>query len=227
MKDLLDIVDSCIEQTDARTLEEPFEEAEIKYALSKLGNEKTLGICGMSKEFVLAFWNDMKDIILSLIDSSCSAQYTDPCLKQGLIKLIPKQTFSKGLNHWRPISMMGIIYKILANTVAMRLSPLLRNFIHKAQSGFISGRSIFHNILSVQLDKEHAQRSSQDIVMLQVDYEAAFDTVEWDFTAGVLQNMGFGSRIVICIFMLGKDAWSRLLVNDRMSNKISIGQSIK
>ncbi|MCO5581369.1 hypothetical protein L7F22_035251 [Adiantum nelumboides] len=178
MKSLLDNVDSCIEQTDARRLEATFKEAEIKYALSKLGNEKTPGIFGISKEFVLAFWNDLKDIILSLINSSWSAQYMDPCLKQGLIKLIPKQTFPKGLNHCRPISPMGIIYKILAKAVAMRLSPLLRNFIHKAQSSFISGRSIFHNILLVQLGIEHAQRSSQDIVMLQVDYEKAFDRVQ-------------------------------------------------
>ncbi|MCO5562640.1 hypothetical protein L7F22_016268 [Adiantum nelumboides] len=109
----------------------------------------------------------------------------------------------------------------------MRLSPLLKKFIHKAQSGFISGISIFHKILSVQLDIEHAQRSSQDIVMLRVDYDKAFDTVQWDFIAGVLQKMGFGPRIVNCIFMLGKDAWSRLLVNGRMSNKIFIGQSIR
>ncbi|MCO5562991.1 hypothetical protein L7F22_016627 [Adiantum nelumboides] len=63
IRELLDIVDPCIEQTDARRLEAPFEEAEVKYALSKLGNEKTPGICGISKEFVVAFWDELKDII--------------------------------------------------------------------------------------------------------------------------------------------------------------------
>ncbi|MCO5559108.1 hypothetical protein L7F22_012700 [Adiantum nelumboides] len=88
MKKLLDTVGPCIERTDARRLEAPFEGTEVKYALSQLGNEKTPGI--ISKDFVMAFWNDLKDIILSLLNPSWSAQYMDPCLKQGLIKLIPK-----------------------------------------------------------------------------------------------------------------------------------------
>ncbi|MCO5556777.1 hypothetical protein L7F22_010330 [Adiantum nelumboides] len=227
IKDLLYTVDPCIEQTNARRLEAPFEEAEVHYALSKLGNEKTHGICGISKEFVMAFWNELKDIILFLLNSSWSTQYMDPCLKQGLIKLIPKQTFSKQLNHWRHISMMGIVYKLTVKAVALRLSPLLSKFIHKAQSRFISSKSFFHNILSVQLGIEHALRSSQDMVLLQVDYEKAFDTVQWDFIAMVLQKIGFGPRVVNCIFMLGKDAWSRLLVNVRMSNKVHVGQSMR
>ncbi|MCO5611301.1 hypothetical protein L7F22_065553 [Adiantum nelumboides] len=86
MKELLDNVDPCIEQIDARRLEAPFEETQVKYALSKLDNEKTPGICGISKEFVVAFWNDLKDIILSLLNSSWS-----PPLLNPLSRLVPHE----------------------------------------------------------------------------------------------------------------------------------------
>ncbi|KAI5061554.1 hypothetical protein GOP47_0024059 [Adiantum capillus-veneris] len=70
IEDMLQTVDACIEQADARRLELPFEIYEIRYALSKLGNEKTHGHCGISKEFVVAFWDELKDIIMCLINSS-------------------------------------------------------------------------------------------------------------------------------------------------------------
>ncbi|MCO5595144.1 hypothetical protein L7F22_049182 [Adiantum nelumboides] len=65
------------------------------------------------------------------------------------------------------------------------------------------------------------------MVLLQVDYEKAFHRVQWDFLAGILHKMGFGPKVVHCIFMLGKDAWSRLLVNGRMSNKVHVGQLVR
>ncbi|KAI5078935.1 hypothetical protein GOP47_0006606 [Adiantum capillus-veneris] len=55
IEDLIQTVDACTEQFDAKRLELLFDISEIRYALSKLGNGKTPGICGISKEFVVAF----------------------------------------------------------------------------------------------------------------------------------------------------------------------------
>ena len=75
--------------------------------------------------------------------------------------------------------MMGIIYKIMAKAIAIRISPILRQTIHSSQSGFIGGRSIYDNILTVQLGIEYARRSHQDTVILQLDFAKAFDSVDW------------------------------------------------
>ena len=57
--------------------------------------------------------------------------------------------------------MMGVIYKLLAKAIAIRIAPILRQTVHSSQSGFIGGRSIYDNILAVQLDIEYAKRYSQ------------------------------------------------------------------
>ena len=43
------------------------------------------------------------------------------------------------LRHWRPITLLNIIYKILAKTLAKRLQPYLSELIHDPQTGFIQG----------------------------------------------------------------------------------------
>lgn len=52
--------------------------------------------------------------------------------------------------------MMGILYKILAKAIALTIAPLLRKSLHTSQSGFIRDRSIFDNILVVQLGIEYS-----------------------------------------------------------------------
>ncbi|MCO5597039.1 hypothetical protein L7F22_051113 [Adiantum nelumboides] len=115
------------------------------------------------------------------------------------------------------LEMMGILYKILAKTIAIRITPELRK--HSAQTGFI-GRSILNNILTVQLGIEHAINSKQDMVMFQIDFEKAFDTVQWDFVSSIMTKMGFGARISGFINLLGLNAYSRIVINGRLSAKI-------
>ena len=45
------------------------------------------------------------------------------------------------------------------------------------QYGFIAGRDIMHNILNVQMAMDFAKESKQQIVMIQLDIEKAYDHV--------------------------------------------------
>ncbi|MCO5579926.1 hypothetical protein L7F22_033793 [Adiantum nelumboides] len=216
---LLDTVNPCIERITADRLEQPIQENEIWYALQKLPNEKCPGICGLSKEFMISFWHDLKKIVCPLFNAVWISQCMDPALKQRIIKLIPKSTFPKSLAEWRPITMMGILYKILAKTIAIRITPELRKCIHPAQTGFIAGRSILDNILTVQIGIEHALVTNQDMVMFQIDFLKAFDTVQWDFISSVLTKLGFGPRISGFIYLIGQNAYSRVIINGRLSEK--------
>ncbi|MCO5586928.1 hypothetical protein L7F22_040872 [Adiantum nelumboides] len=119
---------------------------------------------------------------------------------------------------------MGLLYKLLAKAIALRISPFLRKHVHAAQSGFIAGRSIFDNILTKMLRVEAAQNSDQKLVLLQLDFAKAFDIVLWDFVVKVMAKLGFGPRMASCMLLLGSGAASRILVNGRLSKEVPINR---
>ena len=57
---------------------------------------------------------------------------------KGLICLIPKEGDSKDLNFWRPITLLRIIYKIIAKVLQTRIQPMLRDVISPEQTVFFT-----------------------------------------------------------------------------------------
>ena len=66
-----------------------------------------------------------------------------------------------------------IFTKFLAN----RLQKYLPKLIHPAQYGFIAGRNILHNVLNVQMAMDYARNTHQELIMVQLDLEKAYDHV--------------------------------------------------
>ena len=64
---MLNYVQNCINSENAKGFQGNFHNAEVYYSLCRLQNDKTLGIDGIMKEFILAFWDGFFDMILDII----------------------------------------------------------------------------------------------------------------------------------------------------------------
>lgn len=112
---------------------------------------------------------------------------------QAHIKLIAK----KGKDptepsSYRPISLLNIDSKILSKIIANRLARIVPTLIHPAQAGFIQGHSASSNIRKVLTVLEHAKtNTSDDIAIISLDAEKAFDNVGFPWLSLVLQHFGF------------------------------------
>jgi hypothetical protein len=69
----------------------------------------------------------------------------------AIIKLIHKGGDRHFLKHWRPISLLNVPYKVIAKLLANRLKQILPDIVDIQQTGFIKGRSIHDNILTLKL----------------------------------------------------------------------------
>jgi hypothetical protein len=66
-------------------------------------------------------------------------------INRGLITLIPKTGDRSKLTNWRPITLLGSVYKILVKALAGRLQAFFPCIIRPNQTRFVEGRNIFDN----------------------------------------------------------------------------------
>ncbi|GJY05537.1 RNA-directed DNA polymerase, eukaryota, reverse transcriptase zinc-binding domain protein [Tanacetum coccineum] len=91
------------------------------------------------KEAVMGLWKkDLYDFV-NLFFASCVMPNG---VNSSFFTLIPKVNNPTLITDFRPISLIGIHYKIIAKILANRLSKVIDKIVSKEQSAFIAGRQI-------------------------------------------------------------------------------------
>lgn len=135
-------------------------------------------------------------------------------MKKNFIALIPKTDQPHSPADFKPISLPNEIYKIITRIIAARLKPLMAKIIHPSQTGFIPGRSIWHNILlSNDLIKGFHLCKGDPKMCLKLDLCKAFDSVRWDFVKSALIALNFPSKIIKLILECIKEPAFSILIN--------------
>lgn len=100
-------------------------------------------------------------------------------LNNTILILIPKTQNSTTFNHFRPISLCNVVYKIVAKLLMARIRPLLPNLISPTQSAFISGRWITENEVVVQEVFHNFKRRKLEVgaMVIKLDLQKAYDKV--------------------------------------------------
>nr|GEW05057.1 RNA-directed DNA polymerase, eukaryota [Tanacetum cinerariifolium] len=167
---------------------------EIKRAVWDYGTNKSLGPDGFSFDFIRRYWKIIdKDVVKAVeefFDSSC---FPLGC-NASFIMLIPKMQVAKLVKDFRPITLIGCIYKIVAKILANRLSLVISKLVSDVQSTFVSSRQILDGpfILNELISWSKAKKSK--VMIFKIDFEKAFDSVKWDFLDDTFVKYGFGSK---------------------------------
>ncbi|KAL4367675.1 hypothetical protein GQ457_05G016460 [Hibiscus cannabinus] len=109
----------------AERLEKPFCEEEVFAALLSLENSKAPGPDGFNMGFLKKIWSSLKAEVMDFFENFFKGNITDFSFNHSFIVLIPKSTNLVGIEEYRPISLVGCIYKLLSKVLAMRLRKVL------------------------------------------------------------------------------------------------------
>ncbi|PNX74297.1 ribonuclease H [Trifolium pratense] len=104
------------------------------------------------------------------------------------VTLIPKVNSPFSLGDFRPISLLGCLYKLIAKVLTNRLAKVMNSLIATNQSAFIKGRNLVDGVLVVNEVVDLARRSGKDCMIFKVDFEKAYDSVEWSFLDYMLRS---------------------------------------
>ena len=71
---------------------------------------------------------------------------------------------------------MPVIYKLLTKMLANHIKGFLHDGLHPVQYGFVPRRQINDNLAHACIAIEYAKYTKQDVLILQIDIEKAFDS---------------------------------------------------
>jgi hypothetical protein len=152
---------------------------DILDAIKALPKGKAPGHDGVPMEFFHEYAEEVASTLLQAFMAMLNSGATSAAINKGLITLIPKTGDRARLSNWRPITLLGSIYKVLAKTLVGRIQPAFTHIIRPNQTGFVEGRSILDNVFMAQEALEWAKESEQDLVLLLLDFKKAFDKIKW------------------------------------------------
>ena len=115
-------------------------------------------------------------------------------MNASFLTLIPKKCNAVNIKDFRPISLVGSVYKLLSKVLANRLRAVLDNLISETQNSFVGGRQILDSMLIANKCLDSRLKSQLPGVVCKLDIEKAYDHVNWEALFYLLDRMGFGQK---------------------------------
>ncbi|GKV11739.1 hypothetical protein SLEP1_g22962 [Rubroshorea leprosula] len=109
----------------------------------------------------------------------------------SFIVLIPKKENPIRIEDYRPISLIGCMYKLISKLLANRLSKVIEGLIGENQSAFIAGRLLVDSVIVANETIDEIKQKKKRCFIFKADFEKAFDKVSWDFLDYMMSHMGF------------------------------------
>ena len=106
-------------------------------------NDRSPGNDGLTKEFYMTFWYDIKVTFISSLKQDKKRKELNISQRQAIIKLTEKKNKEKRyIRNWRPISLLNVDIKILSKALAKRLKELLPSLNFPQQIAYVQNKNI-------------------------------------------------------------------------------------
>jgi hypothetical protein len=194
---------SFISDEDAKWLERPFDEDEIAKVVQGCNGDKAPGPDGFSLAFFQHCWSVVRTDVLAVCNEFHEHCQFERSLNATFVSLIPRKHGADQIKDFRPISLVGGMYKIIAKLLANRLGVVLGKIVSPSQNAFVKGWQILDSVLIANECLDCRLKSNTPGVICKLDLKKAYDHVNWDFLSYLLRRCGFSEKwrkwIYFCI----------------------------
>ena len=173
-------------------MEIPFSKEEVFAALSDLGKDKALGLDGFTMAFWSFCWDVVKVELMGFFRDFHERGRFVKSLNATFLVLVPKKGGAEDLKDFRPISLVGSLYKLLAKVLPNRIKKVMGKVISEFQNAFVEGRQILDAVLIANEAVDSKLKSNQGGVLCKLVIEKAYDHVSWKFLLAVLKKWALG-----------------------------------
>ena len=215
LENLDNLITPCITEEENIELCRVPTQSEIKKELFQMQTLKAPGPDGFPLLLYKKYWAIVGEFVTRAVTSFCQAGRMPAEVNNSFIVLIHKSQSPTSFNHYRPISLCNVVYKIITKLLVSRLRKILHKLISPTQVEFISGRWISENQIVVQemLHSFKTRKVKFRLMAVKIDLPKAYDRVNWCFLQVVLKNFGFDEKFVQWILECVSTVSFELLIN--------------
>ena len=114
------------------------------------------------------------------------------------------------IKNWRPISLLNVDNKLISKPLGNRLQDVMPNLVSENQSAYVNNRFISKSGKLISDILEITDSLQVDDLLMTIDIEKAFDSVNQFFLTSILKRYGFGDDFIKWIKTLLKNQESCL-----------------
>ena len=122
---------------------------------------------------------------------------------------------------------MNLDYKLLTKTFAERIKHVLPSIISSNQTGYVKERSIQDSIRLVQDLIHYLDINNLPGLLLTIDFQKAFDSINWTFLIKSLEHFDFGKEFIAWIKLFYTDISSCVINNGTTSPYFNIYRGVR
>jgi hypothetical protein len=171
-----------------------FTAEEVKKAIMKMEKNRAPGPDGFPAEFYQKFWDILKSDLIAMFECFQRGELPLFHLKFGTIILLPKKENAIQIQQYRPICLLNVCFKVFTKVGTNRVSNIAESVVQPTQTAFMPGRHILEGVVILHETIHELHRKKLDGVLFKIDFEKAYDKVNWDFLQQALRMKGFDPK---------------------------------
>jgi hypothetical protein len=171
-----------------------FSEQEVYDAIFQMEKNKALGPDGFPAEFYQKNWEVLKGDLMALFKDFQDGKLPLFQLNFGTIILLPKKEDAIQIQQYRPICLLNVSFKIFTKVGTNRVTKVAHLVVKPTQTAFMPGRHILEGVLVLHETIHELSHKKLDGVLLKIDFQKAYDKVNWSFLQQAMRMKGFDPK---------------------------------
>ncbi len=190
------------------TLSNPITFAEC---IRTLSNNKAPGPDGIVNEILKMLPGEIQSTLHEFMITLWNTGLTPTKWKESETALLYKKDDAMDILNYRPIGLANTLYKLWTRLVTVTIYKYAEahNVLSQAQAGFRQKRKTADQLELLTMLLEDAKHTAQDVFLMQIDFSAAFNTINHDKLLCIMYDLGIPTDAIDVVKGIYTDSYTR------------------
>lgn len=224
---LLDSVERFVSEPGRAVLDAELTSADLAAAIRHMKASSSPGMDGLTAGFYQVAPDIFGECLAIVFADRLRRGTLLVSQRKSAVVLLHKKGSRADPGNYRPIALIPVDVKVLSKALTHRLHCVMRDLVHPDQKGFIKGRSIHHHVRFLGDLQDLVTSRDEEAYALFLDFQKAFDRVNWEYLFRLLARMGFGPNFIGWVRLLYTKPQAHLLLNGNIQPALYPTRGVK